>query len=335
MIRHINVVEGTRDTGVSESLKTVLPPGEVDIIYGDTDGDVLYKNISIRPGIKMVIANHQMHDNLREDYDIDNAPISFSYNLSQQIRNTMTSGGKWKREIKRSPGDAMLAYLPKTRGTNFISSNKRVVGVALHFSPDTFDMLFTRRPQCLRQLHSVSGNPDRKRFYHQSRISRETLLVLKQILECPYNSDTRKLYLEAKSLELVALKLAELDQVTASATQPLKQKDLDRVREAYHILLTRLDQPPGLNDLSRLVGTNRNKLNQGFKEVYGDTVFNVLRNARLSKAQSLLTETELSLSEISLLVGYSSQANFTAAFCRQFGKTPNRVRRTAVIEPCP
>ncbi len=78
----------------------------------------------------------------------------------------------------------------------------------------------------------------------------------------------------------------------------MNHRELDRIREVHHTLLARLDDPPSLTDLSRLAGINRNKLNRGFKQLYGNTAFNVLRDARLSKARVLLQETDLNLSEV-------------------------------------
>ena len=185
--------------------------------------------------------------------------------------------------------------------------------------------MFGEIPECLKGLFTGYGDSGDKRFYYKSQFNGVTFFVLKQILECPYKGETRRLFYEAKSLELVALKLAELGQNNSMELSGLSCKDLDRPREAYNILLTNLDHPPSLIDLGRLMGTNRNKLNQGFKEVYGDTVFNVLRNARMTRAWSLLEKTDLSLSKIAFLVGYNNQANFTTAFRRQFGKTPKKM----------
>ena len=97
--------------------------------------------------------------------------------------------------------------------------------------------------------------------------------------------------------------------------------------------MTRLDHPPSLVDLSRIVGLNRNKLNHGFKVLYGDTAFNLLRHERLSKARSLLSDSDLSLPEIAFAVGYNSQANFTTAFRKHYGRTPKAVRQMKGDDP--
>ena len=327
-MRYINVIKKNNGTPPLGAIRNTSPSCEVDIAIPNTHIAGDFEHIHIRQGIKMVITNHERHRTLQMDYEVENAPISFSFNLSQSICNTMTSGRKWKRVVERFPGDAVVAYLPQTKGTNVILPHNRITGVALHFCPQTFFSLFEEQPDCLKQLHSVSNALNDIRFFHHSRIKKDTLPVLRQILECPYTGETKRLYLEAKALELVAIKLAELGKgPQRHAAHALAPRDLDRTREAHHILMARLDHPPSLYDLSRLVGINRNKLNQGFKEIYGDTVFNVLRAARLSKARTLMIQTSLSLSEIALSVGYNSQANFTTAFRKEFGTPPNTFRR--------
>ncbi|MGD9159319.1 MAG: AraC family transcriptional regulator [Desulfobacteraceae bacterium] len=236
---------------------------------------------------------------------------------------------------ERLPKESVLAYLPKTHGVMEIMPDRRIEGVSIHFNLHVFNELFNEIPQCLKDLYSVYGDSTDKHFYHQSGFNGETFFVLKQVLECPYEGETRRLFYEAKSLELVALKLAEMGQKNPIKLSELSRKDLDRTREAYNILLTNLDHPPSLIDLGRLVGTNRNKLNRGFREIYGDTVFNVLRNARMARAWSLLEKTDLSLSEIAFSVGYNNQANFTTAFRKQFGKTPKTVRRDILLNRFP
>ncbi len=331
MIRYTTVKEKRQNA--SNSVKTPSSTGEVDIAHEGGPGGSIFKTMSIRPGIKMIFADHEVGQRLEMDYEIDLAPISLSYAMSQRIRSTMTSGPRGKTVIERSPGDSVLAYLPKTRGTNQILSKGRLLGVSFHFSPQVFYELFTDLPGCLKGLCSVSGTPKGQRFYQQSRFDKETLLVLKQILVCPYEGEIQRLYFESKALELVALKLAELEQ--GHRVPDSNRRDLDRAREAYHILLSDLDHPPSLIDLSRRVGINRNKLNQEFKALYGDTVFNVLRNARLSEAWSLLKQSDKSLSEIAFSVGYNNQSNFTTAFRKEFGKTPKEVRQDVAVEPLP
>ena len=326
MIQNINIKKRDANSAFQRHAQNDSP-GQVDITLSGFCRQPVFENISIRPGIRMIIANQACHQGIQMDYDIDKAPVSFCYNLSQRVHFSMTSRTGKKTTMERLPGEGVLAYLPKTRGIKQIIPDKRIQGVSIHLNLHAFNELFGELPQCLRELYSICGGSRGKRFYHQSRFNGATFSVLKQILGCCYKDETRRLFFEAKSLELVALKLAELEGKDAYESSELNRRETDQVREAYDILRSNLDNPPGLAELSLLVGTNRNRLNHGFKEIYGDTVFNILRNARLSKAWTLLRETDLSIAQIALSVGYSHQANFTIAFRKQFGRTPKTVRK--------
>ncbi len=262
------------------------------------------------------------------DYEIDRAPVTFCFSLSQRIRCTMRNGFRSTMVVERVPGDGVLAYLPQTKGTVDIFPDRRVAGVSLHFSVSAFLDLFPSPPKCLAHLEAGANGPCKNRpVYRQNSFSYEALHVLKHIIECPYTGDMRRVFLEAKTLELAVINMAEWAPKVPTEPPDLGRRDVNRIKEAYHILLTRLDHPPSLVDLGRIVGLNRNKLNCGLKALYGGTAFTLLRRARLSKARFLLGNSDLSLSEIAFAVGYNSQANFATAFRRHFGTTPNTFRR--------
>ena len=334
MRRRIDVKSNGGGTAYSQFNECGGPQEEVDIDDGQGHPSLCYENIRIRTGVRLMVANHAAGRRVRMEYEIDRAPISFSYTLSERIRCTMRHGLRSSKVAERFPGDGVMAYLPQTTGTVDIFPDRRVAGVSLHFSVSAFKDLFPSLPQCLKHLDSDSESPSTgKPIYRQARFGPDTLDVLKQILQCPYAGNIRRLFFEAKALELAALKMAEFGQGREKWTSEPARRDTDRIREAYHILLARLDHPPSLVDLSRLVGINRNKLNRGFKVLFGDTAFNLLRYARLSQARKLLKDTKLSLSEIALAVGYNSQANFTTAFRNYFGKTPKTVRQEDFGDP--
>jgi AraC-like DNA-binding protein len=51
-------------------------------------------------------------------------------------------------------------------------------------------------------------------------------------------------------------------------------------------------------------------------------VFGYLTNQRMEKAKKLLCSGQFLITEVAMMVGYSSSSHFTAAFKRQFGITP-------------
>jgi DNA-binding response OmpR family regulator len=98
------------------------------------------------------------------------------------------------------------------------------------------------------------------------------------------------------------------------------------VRAAIRHLSQRLNNPPTVERLARLVGTNEKRLSRAFRENLGLTVFEYLRDERLRIAQRLLSGTPLSIAGIAEEIGFSSAANFATAFRERFGTTPSGYR---------
>jgi DNA-binding response OmpR family regulator len=95
---------------------------------------------------------------------------------------------------------------------------------------------------------------------------------------------------------------------------------------AQKVLRDTMANPPGLERLARLLGTNRRRLNEVFQALSGQPVFGWLREERLRLAYTLVSQSNTPFSQISDRLGYSSQSNFTKAFRSRYGFTPSQVR---------
>ncbi|MEM9771955.1 MAG: AraC family transcriptional regulator [Cyanobacteria bacterium P01_D01_bin.73] len=140
--------------------------------------------------------------------------------------------------------------------------------------------------------------------------------IINNILSCPYQGRTRRSYLENQAEKLIELRIAAMEEklrISASA---------DYIRQASAILRHNFVNPPSVEELARLVGTNRFKLNQGFRQVYGTTPFGYLRNCRLRNARSLLLMSELSVAQVAEEVGYTCRSKFATAFRQKYCINP-------------
>ncbi len=328
MIRQINVKFNQEapdiwSPDIRPAAKRPSAMQNVEILHDEIESRFGIETACLKPGFKMVIVNHDNPQGFRMGYDIDQAPVIFSFNLSLGHRCTMTRGEKKGTILERKAGESVLTYLPGSAGIVEIPQGNPVKGVSIHFSMQMFRELFQEETS---PPFSMLIHQDRS-IYLRSGINRDTALALKQIMACPYKGRLKQVFLEAKALELAVNALAVTNQTGGQIQPNFSPGDLERVKEAYEILFHRMEDPPGLDELARQVALNRNKLNRGFRRIYGGTVFKVLRDLRLGRASCLLLHTDLSLADIAFSVGYNNQSNFTTAFHRQWGETPNSVRR--------
>ncbi len=158
-------------------------------------------------------------------------------------------------------------------------------------------------------------------YWQKTVTTPEMQRVIQQIVQCPYHSLTRRLYQESRALELLALRLEQTLPAQVKERR-LTAEDIERVRWAQQILLQDVLDPPDLQTLARQVGLNDFKLKQGFREVFGTTVFGCLQAHRLDQAEQMLKGSQLSVEMIAQRVGYASRNAFARAFQRRFGSNP-------------
>ena len=82
-----------------------------------------------------------------------------------------------------------------------------------------------------------------------------------------------------------------------------------------------------LNSLADLVYLNPNYLSNVFAQVTGCTLNRYIKQIRMEKAQELLLNTNMKVSDISQAVGYPNTSYFCKSFQKMFGATPERFRQ--------
>ena len=82
----------------------------------------------------------------------------------------------------------------------------------------------------------------------------------------------------------------------------------------HEYLLEHLADRITIEDLSKQFLMNPTTLKKVFKEVYGTSLAAYRKQHRMEKAVELLVDTDMSIAQIALAVGYESQSRFTAAF---------------------
>lgn len=102
----------------------------------------------------------------------------------------------------------------------------------------------------------------------------------------------------------------------------LKEYDLECVLSAKDILCQEPSRSVTIEGLAIEVGLNRTKLQYGFKQVFGVSIYDFQLNKRMEKAKALLRKTEKSIKEIARLTGYKSTSSFSQAFKKASGIAP-------------
>ena len=103
-----------------------------------------------------------------------------------------------------------------------------------------------------------------------------------------------------------------------------------RIRRAIELMHANLERDLPLEEIAAAAYLSPFHFARLFKKLTGASPHAYLATLRTTRAQTLLAQTDLSISEIAERVGYSSPSHFTKAFRRTTGLTPRAFRKAIV-----
>ena len=105
-----------------------------------------------------------------------------------------------------------------------------------------------------------------------------------------------------------------------------------RIRRSIELMHTQLDQDLTLKSLAAASYLSPFHFARLFKKLTGTSPHNYLAGIRATRAQLLLAETDLSVTQVGARVGYLSGSHFTKAFRIATGATPREFRKGLVSQ---
>jgi len=194
--------------------------------------------------------------------------------------------------------------------------------VSLLISIEKFHSLFSKEAGYIPFLSDENSN---RKFYDDTEIKPTVGIVLQQIINSNINSAIRELYVKGKIYELLSLHFQKEENVdTEYCPFLVDEQNVLKIRKAKDIIISRMSEPPSLQELATEIGLNLKKLKEGFKQIYGDTVYSFLFDYKMEHARKLLESNQYNVNEVGLQVGYSTAIHFIAAFKKKFGTTPKK-----------
>jgi AraC-like DNA-binding protein len=207
-------------------------------------------------------------------------------------------------------------------------TSKPARAVAIHIARAHLVETFGLRPDLWREEF-------RNAFLHKSAPSLSTRIpltaamwmILDALLDCDFDEPIRSIYLKAKAVELLALTVVQFnnfDRPGAAAGFGSAAREQRLIDIAALIYRRELGNPPSVDELSRRIGINRNKLTSGFRAAFGKTPAEYSRQLRLEWAARRLSE-GLDIKQAAAEAGYDSVPAFGRAFRQLHGQAPVEV----------
>jgi transcriptional regulator GlxA family with amidase domain len=94
-------------------------------------------------------------------------------------------------------------------------------------------------------------------------------------------------------------------------------------------------QPLDIEALARIAIVSEAHFIRTFKATFGETPHRYLQRRRLERAMALLRETEQSVTDVCMAVGFTSLGTFSRVFADIVGEPPSVYRRRGPLAPVP
>lgn len=290
-----------------------------DVLYEKSIAEGTLRVIPIEDEFNLLLTDNDFDSPTQWKKDVSSKFIQFHFCLVGNVKFVF-NGGNYTISL---PADkALLLYNPnQDLPINVeIASGTRMVSILI--SIKKFHSLFTNEADYIPFLSEENKN---KKYYTEHPIAPGLSIVLSQLFTANLNENIRPLYFKAKAYELLSLYLNKTEETNTERCPFLVDEDnVDKIRKAKDLVIANMANPPGLEELSEAVGLSLKKLKVGFKQLYGDTVFNFLLDYKLDYAQKLLDSQEYNVAEVGALIGYTSSSHFIEAFRKKFSITPKK-----------
>ncbi|MEX0997286.1 MAG: AraC family transcriptional regulator [Flavobacteriaceae bacterium] len=277
------------------------------------------KTIAFEDGFTVMYLQNETTEKQQIEKRVDSSFIQFHFCVKGQATFIFNEG---RYTLPLLDEKSLLLYNPQRELPINISVAPKSWVVSVLVSIKKFHTLFSEDASYVDFL--MDENTDKK-YYQDGSISPSMAVVLSQILNFNLNTSVKHIYLKGKIYELIALYFNRPDEVDVEQCPFLADEDnLRKIRKAKEIIIKNMAEPPSLQELSDEIGLSLKKLKEGFKEVYGDTVFGFLLDYKMEYARKLLETGSHNVNEVGLKVGYSTSSHFIAAFKKKFGTTPKK-----------
>ncbi len=277
------------------------------------------EEIKIEDGFFILKFQNDTNDSKLMSRDIDNSYIQFHFNVKGYSKFLFNNSSY---ELPLPEENSLLLYNPQMDLPLNVTLAAESWLISLVISIKKFHAMFSQEANYITFLSA--DNKDKK-YYKDAPVSPSMAVVLNQIMNFNLTPSIKNLYFKAKAFELLSLYFNKSENPDLEQCPFLSdEENILKIRRAKDIVIARMAEPPSLQELSDEIGLSLKKLKEGFKQIYGDSVYSFLFDYKMEFARKLLETGEYNVNEVGLKVGYSTASHFIAGFKKKFGTTPKK-----------
>ncbi len=251
--------------------------------------------------------------------EISNNYIQLFFGLQGNAK-LIFNNGRYTLDIQKNK--SLVLFNPQQNLPINIETEPKAKALIILITIKKFHSFFSEFAKFITFLNTENLE---KKYYSAKDLVPNEEIVINQIFNNKLHESLEKLYLKGKIFELLSLYFNFNENQDAEKCPFLEdEENVLKIKKAKEIITQRMANPPSLNELAKEIGLSLKKLKEGFKQIYGETVFTFLIDYKLDYARKLLKTKKHNVSEVAYMIGYSTSSHFIAAFKKKFGTTPKK-----------
>jgi len=287
--------------------------GRKNIDEGFFSDHFIYEDFSI------LILKNQSSQTKRFQHNINSNFIQFHFGLKGTSK-FMFNAGNYGMGLDAEK--SLLLYNPQQDLPMDVYLEPDTQVVSMLISIKKFHSLFSQEADYIPFLSEENKD---KKYYKNDPVIPAMVIILNQMLNFSMNNSVKKLYYEGKCYELLSLYFNTGESNGVEQCPFLaNEADVIKLKNAKNIIIQRVTEPPSLPELAAEVGLSLKKLKEGFRQVYGNSVYGFLFDYKMEMSRKMLESQHFNVNEVGLKIGYSTASHFIAAFKKKFGVTPKK-----------
>ena len=174
-------------------------------------------------------------------------------------------------------------------------------------------------------LKKLSENIKNNGSFAVIRSSKEVEHVISELYDVEEN--IKRAYYKLKVIELLLfLKNNEIQSLN-DVFPNLKEENIEKIKQIRKYLMENYSENITFNELSKKFKISTTSIKNYFKIMYGKPLFTWQREYRLNQAENYLKNSNMSISDISFLIGYKDSSKFAKAFKNYYNVTPLKYKK--------
>ncbi len=312
-------------SSISEGFESPMIDNQINL--NPKYGKGTLRAIPITEGLKVAIKSIELHQSCQiiknrwENTDFQ--PVIFHYTDSGVEQKL----GEQRFRLGRNTPKGIVIPSHQIKTQIILPAKVRITIVAVIFQRQWLDSYFK---ELLNTQNVEAQSPLKNLFFSQQpyfiyeTISPQILRVLEDILQANYPLQLMKIYLQGKVLELFTLLFHKLlNRELSENIGNLNNTHIEGILAAERLMLSDLQHTPKIKEIARQVGMSESKLKKGFKEVFGESIYQYALQNRLDYAKTLLDSRRYNVGEVGTQIGYANLAHFAKAFRKHFNTSPS------------